>query len=672
MVETPSKNLSLEQLRLLGEAIDSSPSPVTLYDQDYKIIYSNKVSNELWPELHDALSKGHGIEEAAYQASRALFPDADEDKLKAARDYVLYTFKSPKTHEMRASNNRWAKLTHHKIGDRAVAGIGIDITDLKENQKILQDAKRSQDDLIEELEHALVVIDDAGIIVLFNTAYQDFCSSCGFKVRLGMSFREASQFFIEANETDIGDISFNSWYEAFYQDRFGEGKRFQDEFRLSDGRYMLRRQNYRRNVGNIITLTDITAIKNAQLKAEFAERSKSEFLANMSHEIRTPMNGIMGMAQLLERGELSETDLNYVKIMQRSSKALLTIINDILDFSIIESGQIKLKPAPFNLIHCIDDVLALLSLSATEKDVEIIFQMQPGLPEYYIGDSGRLRQVLTNILGNAVKFTNQGHIVVKVGGQPNDDKIDLVISVEDTGIGIPEDKMGDIFGKFQQADGSKTRKYEGTGLGLSIAQRLTEIMDGRIIAQSELGKGSKFDIHLTLPTDPEKKTLNPSVNFEGSKVLIIDDNPANCKILREQLSLWDCKSIAVNSVKMALSALEETAKRNIKFDALIVDYQMPDLKGNVLIEKIREQPEHKNLPVILLTPLIENDLGEALKNKGLTAHLTKPYNSQALFQTIQNLLGKSDGFGTNIIPITSPNSELYTLLPATNKKTSFG
>lgn len=637
-----SKNLGIEDLRLLGEAIDSSPSPLTLYDKNYNIIYANETSRKLWPELHEELSKGVGLEKAAYQAAITLFPDAPEEVIRGATDYVIYTFNSPDANEMKASDDRWMKLTHHQIGDRAIAGIGVDITDLKRKEKSLERARRAQGNLIEVLEYGLLVIDDAGLITLFNPAYQDYCKSVGFEIHVGMHAKELTANFIKTESVDIGNVDFDVWFDEFYRTRFGSNESFEEEFSLSDGRHILRHQNYRKLVGNIITITDITEIKNAQLKAESAERSKSEFLANMSHEIRTPMNGVMGMAQLLERCDLDEKEHGFVKIIQRSSEALLTIINDILDFSKIEAGRVVLDNAQFNLRNSLRDVIALLSMAAAEKNVELLLQIQPGLPENFVGDVGRVRQIITNIFGNAVKFTHEGHVLIDVKGERVEKSVNLVISIEDTGIGIESSQIDDVFNKFQQADGSTTRKFEGTGLGLSIAKQLVNLMGGEVTARSEIGKGSCFEIQLSLPIAHEEKALpTDEITFKGSKVLIIDDNPINCQILKENFTYWNCKTAAVNSVKRGIQTLELAAKKNFKFDLIILDYQMPGETGEVFVEKVKAHSEFKNIPIIMLTSVVETSMAQRLLNKGLEAYQTKPFNNKLLFETITTLLNKA-------------------------------
>ena len=634
-----SQDLSIEQLRQLGVAIDNSPSPLTLYDKNYNVIYANKTSQNLWPELHAQLAKGLGLEKAAYEAARVLFPEAQDDVVKAAADYAVFTFVTPGDHEMMAPNGRWLKLNHQDIGNGVIAGTGFDITDFKHKEKDLKRAKTAQSKLIEDLKYGLLVIDDDGLITLFNPAYQDYCRSLGFEVYYGMHTKELTQSFVDVKAIDIEIEDFNIWFKEFYETRFGTDKGLVEEFSLRDGRHILRHQNYRKLVGNIITITDITEIKSAQLSAEAAERSKAEFLANMSHEIRTPMNGVMGMAQLLERRDLGEEENHYVQIIGRSSKALLTIINDILDFSKLEAGGIVLENAPFNLQDCLEDVMALLSMAAAEKHVDLLFNLQEDLPQSYQGDAGRLRQVITNIIGNAVKFTDQGHVLIDVKGQQIGSETQLNISIEDTGIGIPPEKIDSIFNKFQQADGSTTRAYEGTGLGLTIAQRLIKLMGGNITVTSEFGKGSQFNIDINLPVVAQQRQTELDIsNIAESKILIVDDNLTHCNLLRQKLSDWNCKSATVHSAKQAIKALELAKTKNITFDLIILDYQMPEETGDVCLDKVRAHNNFKDIPIVMMASIIETGLVKRLQTQGLNAYLTKPFSSEKLHRTLNSVL----------------------------------
>ena len=350
------------------------------------------------------------------------------------------------------------------------------------------------------------------------------------------------------------------------------------------------------------TLVDITHHKMAELDAMNADRAKSEFLANMSHEIRTPMNGIMGMTQLLANCQLGPREREFVKTIDRSGQALLTIINDILDFSKIEAGRIELDHSPFLLRESLEDVTSLLSTAATDTGVDLLLRIDPDLPETYIGDVGRVRQILTNLVGNALKFTHEGHVLIDVTGAVTDQMAKLNIAVSDTGIGIEEGQLSQVFEKFSQADGSTTREYEGTGLGLSIATNLAKLMNGEITAVSEVGKGSTFTVKIELDVteDAAKPIVQAAPTITGN-ILIIDDIVMNHDILKEQLSNDTCKCISVTSARKGLDVLARAAEKNIPIDLVIVDYQMPQMTGEDFIRIVKTHENYKHIPCLLYT-----------------------------------------------------------------------
>jgi len=373
--------------------------------------------------------------------------------------------------------------------------------------------------------------------------------------------------------------------------------------------------------------------RDATKRAELADRAKSEFLANMSHEIRTPMNGVMGMAELLQRTTLDQKQSAFADIIVKSGSALLTIINDILDFSKIDAGQLELDPVPFELGEAIEDVATLVSSKVAEKDLELTVRIDPDLPSMFVGDVGRLRQIVTNLVGNAVKFTENGHIFIDVNGQVNGDVSKLKVLIEDTGIGIAPDKVERIFEKFSQIDESATRRHEGTGLGLAISSSLVGLMGGTIDVISKQDKGSTFWFEIELPIHEHqatKKEVPGDIN--GARVLIVDDNAVNRSILVENLQSWHFESAAAASGKEAIAALHAMNQNGIEPDCLILDYHMPDMNGADVARAMRSDQALMNIPIIMLTSVDQMEGGKNFSSLGIQGHLVKPARSNLLLQ----------------------------------------
>ncbi|UCI30353.1 response regulator [Mesorhizobium sp. B4-1-4] len=377
-------------------------------------------------------------------------------------------------------------------------------------------------------------------------------------------------------------------------------------------------------------------------KAEAADRAKSEFLANMSHEIRTPMNGVLGMAELLAKTELTPRQKTFTDVIVKSGNALLTIINDILDFSKINAGQLTLDPAPFRLSEAVEDVATLVAARVAEKNLELIVRVDPRLPAYVVGDAGRFRQIVTNLVGNAVKFTEKGHVLIDVGGETVNDVVQLKLRVEDTGIGIPGDKLQNVFEKFAQVDGSSTRRHEGTGLGLAIAARLVDLMAGKIGVESEIGRGSVFWFAVPLPVHrAEARDAIVPVDVTGARVLVIDDNPVNREILLEQLRSWSFDCAAAESGAVGLAFLDRACQLGASVDCIILDYQMPGMNGADVARAIAADSRLSAIPIVILTSVDQVDFGKMIIDFGIAAHLTKPTRSAVLLGTVISVIQKA-------------------------------
>jgi len=377
-------------------------------------------------------------------------------------------------------------------------------------------------------------------------------------------------------------------------------------------------------------------------KAEAADRAKSEFLANMSHEIRTPMNGVLGMAELLAKTELTPRQKTFTDVIVKSGNALLTIINDILDFSKINAGQLTLDPGPFRLTEAVEDVATLISARVAEKNLELIVRVDPHLPAFVVGDAGRFRQIITNLLGNAVKFTEKGHVLVDVSGEVVGDMVEMKVKVEDTGIGIPAEKLQGVFEKFAQVDGSSTRRHEGTGLGLAISARLVDLMGGKIGVESEIGRGSAFWFAVSLPVQHEQESDDGvPVDVTGARVLVIDDNPVNREILLEQLRSWGFDCAAAENGAVGLAFLNRARELGATVDCVILDYQMPGMSGADVAKAMSADSRLSAIPVVLLTSVDQVDFGKLVLDFGIAAHLTKPARSAVLLGTVISSIQKA-------------------------------
>lgn len=405
----------------------------------------------------------------------------------------------------------------------------------------------------------------------------------------------------------------------------------------------------------------ISALKAAKRNAEIATRIKGEFLANMSHEIRTPLNGIIAITLLLEETPLNSVQRDYVQTIKGSGDILLSLINDILDFSKMEAGKLQLEKAPFSIYECVESALDLIAARAASKNLELLVDFSPHLPAKVNGDITRTRQILVNLLSNAVKFTERGEVYVNVSSEPIEgDKIALIISVKDTGMGIPKDRISMLFEAFNQLDSSTTRKFGGTGLGLSISKELSRLMGGDLWVESEEGQGSTFTYKIVV--DQLESTLPVYLQsnlFSNQRVLIVDDNERASAILSQHFNRWGCKPVLAHSATHARIVLE---KYHYLFDLIVVDMEMGGMNGILLCQQLHELEETKNIPVLLMVSFGSVAWQDEENRMLFKSYIHKPIKIKALYNCVNECFNQrienTEHFSQAIeLPVAVPTKE---------------
>jgi len=561
----------------------------------------------------------------------------------------------------------------------AVCGISIDITERKRAEEALRQSQERYGSLFQSNPDAVYELDGEGRFVSVNQAMQEI-SGYGIEDLKGTTsgdyivpeYRESAiQHFAAARSGTSQDyetaITHKDGHRVeiamthlpiYVGDKivgvYGIAKditqRKQVEKEIRELNENLEARVWKRTTQLQDTVHEL---EDARLAADAANRAKSEFLANMSHEIRTPMNGVIGMTEILLDTELTYEQRDFAETVKFSGENLMIILNDILDFSKIEAGKMNIETIDFDLRTAIEGVASLLAERAHEKNLEIASLIEYDVPTALRGDPGRIRQVLTNLLGNAIKFTEEGEVVLRVEpGEKANSTTMVRFSVSDTGIGMTPEQKEKVFGSFSQADTSTTRRYGGTGLGLAISKQLVELMGGRIWAESEPGAGSTFFFELPLEKQSESVkggAAGSRDDLRGLKVLIVDDNSTNRQILREQTASWDMVSGSAERGAEGLSMLRAAAADGEPYDVAILDMQMPEMDGMELARRIRGDSSISSTILILLTSMGRRGDGREAREAGVSAYLTKPAKQSELYDTLAAVTRSAEEESTRLI-----------------------
>ncbi len=525
-------------------------------------------------------------------------------------------------------------------------GLILDNTATKEAQQEIVKTRTLLYNAIEALEVGFIMYDEQDNLVICNQKFRDIYDEIAYIFEPGTPYMDVMKAYYRSSLGGIDrGLPEDQWlqHRALWRKNLREGSHTHEA--QINGRW-LSIDDTRTSHGTTVSLrTDVTALKQMTLElmgskdiAEAASRTKSEFLANMSHEIRTPMNGIIGMTELALDTELSEEQAEYLQLVKSSAASLLVIVNDILDFSKMEAGKLNIEAISFSLRSALYDCLRPLTIKADEKGLELLCTIDPSVNDQLIGDPGRLRQLLINLVGNAIKFTASGEVAVSACAEALDmDHALLHVAVRDTGIGIPADKQNLIFEAFSQADTSTTRRFGGTGLGLSICARLCELMGGRIWVESEPGQGSTF--HFTMQVGVSHALLPKlePTELEGISVLMVDDNPTNRRWLEDTLLRWGMRPTVACDGSEAVALLADPAH---DFGLVLLDGQMPGLSGFDVAATLAQRPGLVAHTVMMLTSAGQRGDAARCKALGVGGYLVKPVSQSELFDAVMLALGQ--------------------------------
>ncbi len=545
------------------------------------------------------------------------------------------------------------------IGIVIVAGL-MAVFQRRASEKAETKRRQAEEELVMREETLSAIIDSSPNSVLIldelgDVARANGMATASFGVRGEAITTMPITRFVATSVSWTGNIT--AYLEAATNESFGvhpDGSQFPIDLRFSS-------VSVRGETLYVLILTDITARKATEAaliaakdQAETAVRTKSEFLAMMSHEIRTPMNGVLGMTSLLGDSALTLEQRQYLDAIKHSAQLLMSVINDILDFSKVEAGKLSIEPIPFDLQVAVAEVAELLVPRALDQNLELVVRYATDAPRRVIGDSGRIRQVLLNLAGNALKFTEAGHVVISVDAlRSGADAGKFRFEITDTGIGISGEKLSALFQPFTQADASTTRRFGGTGLGLSISKRLVELMGGEIGVTSTDGEGSTFWFTLPLPEDtspaPEP---TPSISLGKVRVMVVDDVPINVQVQCEFMRAWGMRVDAATNGPQALVMMQRAAREGDPYRVALFDFLMPGMDGEMLARAVREDPSISDMSLVLATSAAQRGDADRFHAVGFNAYLTKPFRPETLVHTLEAVLAGPRGWSLDVPIVT--------------------
>ena len=639
--------------RRLWDAINTVKDGFAVFDTAMKL----GTANQAWLTWFDGHPVAPGI---PYDDMLAILADHVLDLLgESPADFVTRMRARIETDPiepvtLKLRNGTWIKLQDRRANDGDLVSLAIDIT---EQMRIWA--------AIEVLPDGFVLFDREEKLLACNQRYREMFPDSAPAMIPGVSFEDLLRHGLANSHVPDAIGREEDWLAERLAD-FRSANTVAENV-LAGGRVVLESDHVTPDGGRVGLRTDITTLRDQQTAldaarkaAEAANRAKSAFLANMSHEIRTPMNGVVGMAELLCDTALTEEQRLFAETIRSSGEALLVIINDILDYSKIEAERLTLRPEPFDFERTIHEVTMLLQPRAREKGIDLMIDFDMFLPTRFVGDPGRLRQVLTNLIGNAVKFTEKGHVLTRVVGVDAEDGTQtLHVTVEDTGIGIAPEHLDHVFGEFNQVEDERNRKFEGTGLGLAITRRLIELMGGEVWVDSDFGKGSSFGFRIVLPVAEDAGRIPVPVSVR--RVLAVDDQFINRTILERQLA--PC-GIEVTLCRTGAEALEHLAA-DLPYDVVLTDHAMPEMDGVALLAAIRAAG--LTLPVMLLSSSPVG-LGDAARD--FAAILQKPILRSDLYRHLQALTAPPAAEVVDLPPIPASDLRQMRVLAAEDNRTN--